>query len=128
MSRMIKVKTVTAAMAMACAAISAPALARDVVKFSTVHSWAVGDVSDSRYADGLMVSLQIRSSHSDSKIYAVAEFCNRGSSEWAGGIRVSPDYPDSAHTTLRVPAGQCRRWGEHMDRTNTIFVFANRGE
>jgi hypothetical protein len=116
-----------AAAALAVAAV--PALAKDILTFKHRSGWEPGNASDSRSTEGLDVSFKIDPSPNSGRMYVVARFCNDGSGLWTGGIRVTTDSgrAQTAHTTIRVRAGNCSKWGEHLEiGSERIYIHVNR--
>jgi hypothetical protein len=107
---------------------AAPAArAQDVIEFTSAGAWQVGDVSEAVNAQGLDISLKINSSTLTDRVYVRGEFCDDGSGGGTFGMRVTATYPYRAHATIRVPAGGCTRWSEHLQAgLRTYYVFIKR--
>lgn len=102
------------------------ATAQTVLPFGNAYGWDAGSQSAEQWGEGLSVSLDVVASPNDGMVYAKGVFCNSGSSGWTGGIRVTDDYPTEAHSMLRVAAGDCRVWGEHLSEgLTTIYVLVD---
>ncbi|MDP2229244.1 MAG: hypothetical protein Q8J78_17400 [Moraxellaceae bacterium] len=89
-------------------------VAPTVLTFTSNTGWQVSDVSQNLSAQGLTVRLVVTPSTINGKHYYRAEFCDGGAGAWKGGMRLTDSYPDRTHATIRVPAGGCTHWAEHL--------------
>lgn len=89
-------------------------VAPTVLTFTNSTGWQVNDISQNLTAQGLTVRVVVTPSTLSDKHYYRAEFCDGGAGAWKGGMRLTDRYPDSTHATIRVPAGGCTHWAEHL--------------
>jgi hypothetical protein len=104
--------------------------AQEVIEFNSAGAWQVGDASEAVNAQGLDISLKITSSTLTDRVYVRGEFCDDGSGGGTFGMRVTATYPERSHATIRVPAGGCARWSEHLKsglRTYYVFIKCHVG-
>lgn len=112
-----------------------PAFAQDgtTLVFSS-NFWDVGSSSETRFMEGLTVSLKVVQRDNISgrdMIYVRGTFCNKGENygqgDWTGGQRISDEDRGTAHASLRVPGNQCRSWSEWLPaNVRRIYVYVRR--
>lgn len=116
------------AIVLALGGVSA-AHAEEVLSFYSAYGWSPGDSSSAKDAEGLSVDFSIEESPNDGDMYVRGRFCNQSGSQWYGGIRLTTNYPDSAHATINLADGECTRWSEHLEEgARNIYVFVNRSD
>jgi hypothetical protein len=104
-----------------------PANAQEILEFTSNYGWEEGDESRSLNAEGLDISISIDSSTINDRLYVRAEFCDDGSGGGTFGMRLTANYPERSHATIRVPEGGCTRWSEHLsDSVPTYYVYIKR--
>lgn len=101
--------------------------AQEILTFERLSGWIPGDAAGVQYGEGLVVNFSVDSSPNTGRMYVRARFCNTTSFEWVGGIRVTTNYPDSTHATVRVPPSDCSPWSEHLQYGATaIYVLIDK--
>lgn len=118
---------VFAVMAFPVMATASPVLAEDVLDWTSPSGMQVGDYGrELTSSEGLTVGWRAERSYADGRMRVVAEFCNSGSSEWEGGMRLTHIPPDRGHLTLRVPASDCVTREEIIPTgVPAIYVYLN---
>ena len=114
-------------LASAALATAGPAFAEDVLDWTSPAGMQVGDYGrDLTSSEGLTVGWRAERSYSEGRMRVVAEFCNNGSSDWEGGMRLTHIPPERGHLTLRVPASDCVTREEIIPTgVPAIYVYLN---
>ncbi len=95
--------------------------------FTDPYGWNVGDRSSGELSfqgGAVKVSMEVKSSTNSGRSYYVVTFRNTTSSTISFGARVTDEDADETSFRLTIPAGESRRWGEHLDaKLRWVYVI-----